>query len=202
MELDGASIWDYKDAKGLCIRPLSPISTELGYFNHCMEHPQVESNQSVEDEFFSGRGRFYNYDIKLDVHVGIDEYKRFITEFLRRGETSDCLIHFSNSMWDITRDKHLVSIYDLPHLLEFIEITTSIPQPVFVDLDDKRFAPTTQRELIEVTNLCRILGGMPNVHKFAMSETRFTRHVWGVKPTDKLLVLSELNYKELLTNEE
>jgi hypothetical protein len=87
-------------------------------------------------------------------------------------------------------------------LLEFIEITTSIPQHVFVDLDDKRFAPTTQRELIEVTNLCRILGGMPNVHKFAMSETRFTRHVWGVKPTDKLLVLSELNYKELLTNEE
>ena len=43
---------------------------------------------------------------------------------------------------------------------------------------------------------------MPNVHKFGMSETRFTRHVWGVKPTDKLLVLSELNYKELLTNEE
>ena len=104
MELNGA-IAEYKLAKGICVRPLSPENPELGYFNDCEEMPQKVSNKIVEDEFFSGRGRFYNYDIKLDVHIGIDKYQEFITEFLRRGETDDCLIHFSNTVYDYQRDK-------------------------------------------------------------------------------------------------
>ncbi len=50
--------------------------------------------------------------------------------------------------------------------------------------------------------MCRLLGDKPNVHRFAMSETRFKRKIWGIEPTDKVLVESNLSYKELLTNEE
>lgn len=194
-------MWYYKEEKGICVRPLSPNRTELGYFNHCREHPFSISNQTVEDEFYSGEGRFYYYDIKLGSHVDIDEYKKFITEFLRRGETDDCLVHISNVMWDRSRDKDLVSIYDLPQLLELIETTIAIPQYVYVDLDDKRFTPITKRELNEVNNLYRLLSDKPNVIGFALNETQYTRRPFEVS-SERIIAEFNCHYKKLLTNEE
>jgi len=193
----------YKDSKCLCVRPLSLGNQQLGYFNHCTEQPQKKSNKIVEDEFFSGRGRFYFYDIKLDANVDFSVYQRFITEFLRRGETHDCLIHLSNVVYEPQYDKELVSIYNMPHLLKFIEVTTAIPQTIYFDLDDKRFGPTTLRELIEVKNLCRRLEDIPNILKFLINETVHTRNedntlteIWTV------LASYDLCYKIQMVKEE
>jgi len=196
-------MWDYKEAKGICVRPLSPITTELGYFNHCKEMPQKVSNIEVEDEFFSGKGRFYYYDIKLDSRIGIDKYKKFLTEFLRRGETDDCFVHISNVIWHSALDKDLVSVYDLPHLLELIEVVTSISQNIYFELDDKRFKPYSIRELTKVVNLCRKLEGIPNILLFLLNESMHTRGRRDrLFDTARTIASYDLYYKVLLAKEE
>jgi len=193
----------YKLAKGICVRPLSYDNPELGYFNHCEEMPQSVSNNKVEVEFFSGAGRFYNYDIKLDPNVEFSKYQKFITEFLRRGETHDCLVHFSNNVYDHQRDKDIVSIYNMPQILQFVEVTTSIPQTIYFDLDDKRFGPTSLRELIQVKEMCRILEGIPNILKFLINASVHTRNE-DKTLTDISTVLAsyDLYYKIQMVKEE
>jgi len=193
----------YKDSKCLCVRPLGMGNSQLGYFNHCTEQPQTKSNKIVEDEFFNGRGRFYFYDIKLDANVDFSTYQRFITEFLRRGETHDCLIHLSNVVYEPQYDKELVSIYNMPHLMQFIEVTTSIPQTIYFDLDDKRFGPTSLRELIQVKEMCRILEGIPNILKFLINASVHTRNE-DKTLTDISTVLAsyDLYYKIQMVKEE
>jgi len=178
-------------------------NSQLGYFNHCTEQPQTKSNKIVEDEFFNGRGRFYFYDIKLDANVDFSTYQRFITEFLRRGETHDCLIHLSNVVYEPQYDKELVSIYNMPHLMQFIEVTTSIPQTIYFDLDDKRFGPTSLRELIQVKEMCRILEGIPNILKFLINASVHTRNE-DKTLTDISTVLAsyDLYYKIQMVKEE
>lgn len=188
----------YKDSKCLCVRPLSLGNQQLGYFNHCTEQPQKKSNKIVEDEFFSGRGRFYFYDIKLDANVDFSVYQRFITEFLRRGETQDCLIHISNNI-DFYRDGNDIEpLYDMPDFLKWIEVTTSIPQNIYFELDDKRFKPTSLRELDEVVKMCKILADKPNVINFLINETIHTlNEMTHEHPSDTCIILAEygLYYK-------
>ena len=193
----------YKDSKCLCVRPLSLGNQQLGYFNHCTEQPQKKSNKIVEDEFFSGRGRFYFYDIKLDANVDFSVYQRFITEFLRRGETHDCLIHLSNVVYEPQYDKELVSIYNMPHLMQFIEVTTSIPQTIYFELDDKRFKPTSLRELTEVDKWCRKLEGIPNILQFLLNESMHLRGQNNkLSNTSRTLASYDLYYKVLMAKEE
>ena len=45
----------------------------------------------------------------------------------------------------------------MPNLLDFIKLSTSIPQDIYFELDDKRFSPTSIRELEQVDKLCRLL---------------------------------------------
>jgi len=188
----------YKLAKGICVRPLSYDNPELGYFNHCEEMPQSVSNNKVEVEFFSGAGRFYNYDIKLDPNVEFSKYQKFITEFLRRGETQDCLIHISNNI-DFYRDGNDIEpLYDMPDFLKWIEVTTSIPQNIYFELDDKRFKPTSLRELDEVVKMCKILADKPNVINFLINETIHTlNEMTHEHPSDTCIILAEygLYYK-------
>jgi hypothetical protein len=201
MEL--SNLPSYKLAKCLCVRPLSPDNPELGYFNSCTEQPQSKSNKIVEDEFFSGRGRFYWYDIKLDSSVDFSVYQKFITEFLRRGETHDCLIHLSNVIYEPQYDKELVSLYNMPHLSQFIEVTSSIPQTIYFDLDDKRFEPTSLRELIEVDKLCRKLEGIPNISYFLINVSVHTRNKDNsLSDVSTVLAVNDLYYKELMAKEE
>ena len=193
----------YKDSKCLCVRPLSLGNQQLGYFNHCTEQPQKKSNKIVEDEFFSGRGRFYFYDIKLDANVDFSTYQRFITEFLRRGETHDCLVHFSNNVYDHQRDKDIVSIYNMPQILQFVEVTTSIPQTIYFELDDKRFKPTSLRELTEVDKWCRKLEGIPNILQFLLNESMHLRGQNNkLSNTSRTLASYDLYYKVLMAKEE
>lgn len=193
----------YKLAKGICVRPLSYDNPELGYFNHCEEMPQSVSNNKVEVEFFSGAGRFYNYDIKLDPNVEFSKYQKFITEFLRRGETHDCLIHLSNVVYEPQYDKELVSIYNMPHLMQFIEVTTSIPQTIYFELDDKRFKPTSLRELTEVDKWCRKLEGIPNILQFLLNESMHLRGQNNkLSNTSRTLASYDLYYKVLMAKEE
>ena len=193
----------YKLAKCLCVRPLSIDNPELGYFNHCTEQPQSKSNKIVEDEFFSGRGRFYFYDIKLDPNVDFSVYQKFITEFLRRGETYDCLIHLSNVVYEPDYDKEIVSLYNMPHLSQFIEATTAIPQTIYFDLDDKRFEPTSLRELIEIGKLCKKLEGIPNILKFLINESVHTRDKNNqLSDISTVLASYDLYYKVQLAKEE
>lgn len=193
----------YKEAKGICVRPLSHDNLELGYFNHCEEMPQRVSNKKVEGEFFSGRGRFYNYDIKLDPNVEFSKYQKFITEFLRRGETHDCLIHFSNNVYDYQRDKDIVSIYNMPHILQFVEVTTAIPQTIYFELDDKRFEPTPLRELTEIDKWCRKLESIPNILKFLLNESIHKRGTNNdLSNTSTTLASYDLYYKVQMAKEE
>jgi hypothetical protein len=198
------SLNSVKLSKCLCVRPLAGNNPQLGYFNHCTEHnPGSKSNKIVEDEFFSGRGRFYWYDIKLDSNVDFSAYQKFITEFLRRGETYDCLIHLSNVIYEHQYDKELVSLYDLPHLSQFIEVTTAIPQTIYFDLDDKRFDSTSLRELLEVDKLCRKLEGIPNISYFLINESVHTRNKDNsLNDVSTVLAVMNLNYKVQIAKEE
>ena len=113
----------YKEAKGICVRPISHDNLELGYFNHCEEMPQRVSNKKVEGEFFSGRGRFYNYDIKLDPNVEFSKYEKFITEFLRRGETHelDDKRFEPTPLRELTEiDKWCRKLESIPNILKFL----------------------------------------------------------------------------------
>ena len=193
----------YKLAKCLCVRPLSIDNPELGYFNHCEEMPQRVSNKKVEGEFFSGRGRFYFYDIKLDPNVDFSVYQKFITEFLRRGETYDCLIHLSNVVYEPDYDKEIVSLYNMPHLSQFIEATTAIPQTIYFDLDDKRFEPTPLRELTEIDKWCRKLESIPNILKFLLNESIHKRGTNNdLSNTSTTLASYDLYYKVQMAKEE
>lgn len=192
---------DYKKGKCLCIRPLSNRST-LGYFNHCTEPTEV-SNQLVENEFFSGAGRFLHYDIKLNIDTPFARYQPFITEFLRRGETQDCLVHLSNTIYNFNDENNTVSLYNMPNLLDFIKLFTSIPQDIYFELDDKRFSPTSIRELEQVDKLCRLLESKSNISKFVISETRHKREYPYILPGENtLLARYSMPYKALLAIEE
>jgi len=192
---------EYKKGKCLCIRPLSNKST-LGYFNHCTEPTEV-SNQLVENEFFSGAGRFLHYDIKLNIDTPFARYQPFITEFLRRGETQDCLVHISNTVTSAINDNNTVSLYNMSNLLDFIEVCTSIPQYIYFELDDKRFSPISLRELEQVDKLCRILESKSNIVKFAISETMHTRDDKYILNGDNtLLARYSMPYKVLKAKQE
>jgi len=195
--MDGDFI-SYKEAHGICVRPLRD-NKRVGYFYSCREHSDYsESNKIAEDEFFSGNGIFYNYDIKLSPYVDFSMYQKFITEFLRRGETQDCLIHISNNI-DFYRDGNdIAPLYDMPDFLKWIEVTTSIPQNIYFELDDKRFKPTSLRELDEVVKMCKILADKPNVINFLINETIHTlNEMTHEHPSDTCIILAEygLYYK-------
>jgi hypothetical protein len=196
--MDGNFV-SYKEAQGICVRPLRD-NKRVGYFYSCREHSNYsESNKIAEDEFFSGNGRFYNYDIKLSPYVDFSMYQKFITEFLRRGETQNCLIHISNNI-DFYRDGNdIAPLYDMSDLLKWIEVTTSIPQHIYFELDDKRFNPTSPRELDEVVKMAKILADKPNVINFLINETLHTlNEMNNEQPSDTCIVLAEygLYYKE------
>ena len=193
---------EYKNGKCLCIRPLAKKTSTLGYFNHCTEPTQV-SNQVVYNEFFSGAGRFFYYDIKLSIDTDFSKYQPFIEEFLRRGETQDCLVHISNTVTESKNDKNTVSLYNMPNLLDFIEVCTSIPQDIYFDLDDRRFSPTSLRELEQVDKLCRLLESKSNIRKFIITETLHTRYNTHML-SDDVTLLADYNmpYKALLAKEE
>ena len=200
--MDGDFI-SYKEAHGICVRPLRD-NKRVGYFYRCREHSDYsESNKIAEDEFFSGNGIFYNYDIKLSPYVDFSMYQKFITEFLRRGETHDCLVHFSNNVYDHQRDKDIVSIYNMPQILQFVEVTTSIPQTIYFELDDKRFKPTSLRELTEVDKWCRKLEGIPNILQFLLNESMHLRGQNNkLSNTSRTLASYDLYYKVLMAKEE
>ena len=192
---------DYKKGKCVCIRPVSNRST-LGYFNHCTEPTEV-SNQLVENDFFSGADRFLHYDIKLNIDTPFARYQPFITEFLRRGETQDCLVHVSNSIFNFNDENNTVSLYNMPNLLDFIELFTSIPQDIYFELDDKRFSPTSLRELEQVDELCRLLESKSNISKFTIFESIHRRDNTHMLSNDNTVLAEyKMPYKALLAKEE
>lgn len=198
---------EYKEAKCLCVRPMPEIvgiklGSTLGYFNHCTDPAEV-SNQLVEDEFFSGKGRFYYYDIKLNIDADFSSYQPFITEFLRRSETQDCLVHISNTIYNFNDDNNTVSLYNMPKLIDFIEVLTSIPQYIYFELDDKRFSPTSLRELDQVDELCRLLESKSNIRRFVLNETMHRRdNMHMLSDNNTVLAIYEMPYKELKVKQE
>lgn len=179
MEEDIFDFSIYYKRRQICFKPIDQGKqlehSELGYFNHCTA-PSDCSDDKLKEEFYSGNGRFYFYDIKLCHTTNQFQYKDFIKEFLRRGKEYPCVLHLSNSTVP-DRFNAMTSIYDIPYFRSLLAKLLTIESDVAVEISDKRVWETPQHEMYRLEEIYNILDNKDNVRHYMIREEIYDRHL-------------------------
>lgn len=173
----------YLKKKQLCIKPFDDGFNEkegedgLGLFDNCLV-PSTKTNRCNElyNEFYSGKGRFYVYDIKLCHTKRRIDYKKFLKEFIDRGKQYPCVVHLSNSTVQ-NEFNNLTSLYDINYFSVFLGALLTIEKDLVVEISDKRTGPRPDYDMFKVDNIYNMLIEEENVKHFMLREEVYTRRI-------------------------
>ena len=187
MEEEYFNFTAYQHKRQLCIKPYDDgrIYTEgdetLGLFDNCTV-PSIKTPRCDElyNEFYSGNGRFYMYDIKLCHTQRRVDYKKFLKEFIRRGNEYPCIVHISNSTVK-NEFNSLTSIYDLNYFSTFLGGLLTVEQELVIEISDKRVGPTPEYDMFKINDISKILEDEENVKHFMIREEVYKRKIKKVQ---------------------
>ena len=171
---------NYDKERKFCIKPIDDGNAvldnlNLGYYNHCTD-PSTEPNEELKDEFYSGKGRFYYYDVKLCHTTNLNQYNSFITEFIRRGEEYPCILHISNSTVP-NRFNSLSSVYDISYFTSILARLTTIKSDIIVEISNKRIEETPDYDMYKIEKISKFLKERENVKHYMLREEIYNRHI-------------------------
>ena len=170
---------NYYKQRMLCVKPFDDGKIredgKLIYVDHCTDS-SFFNNDKLEEEYFSGNGRFYYYDIKLCHTMTRRHYKPFMKELLRRGETENCVLHISNSTVP-NQFNSLTSLYDLNYFQVLLGGLLTMEKDLVVELSNKRVNQTPDYEFYKIEEICKMLDNEENVKHYMIREEVYDREL-------------------------